>query len=53
MAEEIVQFFGYSPAFIMLAILALIGGNMYLFLMPETLPAQKNTDDGATTQQIG
>ncbi|WP_189437479.1 MFS transporter [Pseudovibrio japonicus] len=52
MAEEIVQFFGYSPAFITLAILALIGGSMYLFLMPETLPAQKNEDDGTATPQI-
>jgi MFS family permease len=51
LAEEIVQFFGYSPAFITLAILAFIGGTMYLFLMPETLPAQTDKDDGTAPQQ--
>ncbi|SFK51790.1 Predicted arabinose efflux permease, MFS family [Pseudovibrio ascidiaceicola] len=51
LAEEIVQFFGYSPAFITLAILAFIGGAMYLFLMPETLPAQTDKDDGTAPQQ--
>ncbi|AEV39460.1 Major facilitator superfamily MFS_1 [Pseudovibrio sp. FO-BEG1] len=53
LAEEIVQFFGYSPAFITLAILAFIGGTMYLFLMPETLPAQIDKDDGTAPQQTG
>ncbi|KZK79713.1 Major Facilitator Superfamily protein [Pseudovibrio sp. W64] len=51
LAEEIVQFFGYSPAFITLAVLAFIGGTMYLFLMPETLPAQTDEDDGTAPQQ--
>ncbi len=50
LAEEIVQFFGYAPAFITLAILALTGGFMYLTLMPETLPAKKQADDATALQ---
>ncbi|KZL20594.1 Major Facilitator Superfamily protein [Pseudovibrio axinellae] len=50
-AEEIVQFFGYSPAFITLAILAFIGASMYLFFMPETMAAQSDEDEQAPPQQ--
>lgn len=49
--EEIVQFFGYAPAFITLASLALVGGFMYLILMPETL--QKRADTDVSPKQTG
>lgn len=53
LAEEIVQFFGYSPAFITLAFLAFIGGTMYMFLMPETLPVQTGEESSTSPQQTG
>ncbi|SDR30515.1 MFS transporter [Pseudovibrio sp. Tun.PSC04-5.I4] len=50
-AEEIVQFFGYAPAFITLASLALVGGFMYLILMPETLQKRVDTDTDVSPHQ--
>lgn len=36
LAEEIVQYAGYDPAFLFLAVVALAGAFVFAFLMPET-----------------
>ena len=47
LAEEILQYFGFAPAFVVLSALALLGGLVYYSFMPETLLKEQTSPKDA------